>query len=94
MRRVFERLEFAPDALPHQPADRVLRGYPKQQFQQDYQQVLMLISPQFDIRRLLVSLPDRSTMEFEFDRIERDVPLSPSLFHFTPPAGTEVIEER
>jgi outer membrane lipoprotein carrier protein len=92
--RVFARLEFAPQALQHQPADRVLRGDPKKQFQEDYQQVLMVISPQFDIRRLLVTLPDQSTMEFDFDHIERDVPLSRLLFRFTPPAGTEVIDQR
>src|SRR5208337_2362303 len=60
LRRVFSRLEFAPDALEHQPTDRVLRAYPKKPFQEDYQQVLMVISPQFDIRRLLVILPDQS----------------------------------
>jgi outer membrane lipoprotein carrier protein len=92
--RVFARLEFAPEALRHQPADRVLRGYPKKPFQEDYQQVLMVISPQFDIRRLLVTLPDQSTMEFDFDHIERDVPLSRLMFRFTPPPGTEVIDQR
>ena len=92
--RVFSRLEFAPDALQHQPADRVLRGYPKEPFQEDYQQVLMVISPQFDIRRLIVILPDQSTMEFDFDHIERDVPASRALFQFTPPPGTEVIDQQ
>jgi outer membrane lipoprotein carrier protein len=93
LRRVFSRLEFAPDALEHQPAERVLRAYPKKGFQGDYQQVLMVVSPQFDIRRLLVILPDQSTMEFSFDDIGRNVPLSRSLFRFTPPPGTEVIDQ-
>jgi outer membrane lipoprotein carrier protein len=93
LRRVFSRLELTPGAIEHQPADRVLRGYPKKAFQEDYQQVLMVISPQFDIRRLLVTLPDRSTMEFDFDHIERDVPLGRPLFRFTPPPGTEVIDQ-
>jgi outer membrane lipoprotein carrier protein len=94
LRRVFSRLEFAPNALEHQPADRVLRGYPKKPFQEDYQQVLMVINPRFDIRRLVVSLSDRSTMEFDFDHIERDVPASRALFRFTPPPGTEVIDQQ
>jgi len=94
LRRVFSQLEFAPNALEHQPADRVLRGYPKKPFQEDYQQVLMVISPQFDIRRLLVTLPDQSIMEFDFDHIERDVPASRALFRFTPPPGTEVIDQQ
>jgi len=94
LRRVFSRLEFAPDALPHEPADRVLRGYPKKAFQDDYRQVLMEVSPQFDIRRVLVTLPDQSSMEFEFDHIQRDVPLNRTMFQFTPPPGTEVIDQR
>jgi chaperone LolA len=93
LRRVFSRIEFAPDALQHPTEDRVLRGYPKKAFQEDYRQVLMEVSPEFDIRRLLVTLPDQSTMEFDFDHIERDVPLGRSLFQFTPPPGTEVIDQ-
>jgi outer membrane lipoprotein-sorting protein len=53
----------------------------------------MVVSPQFDIRHLLVILPDQSTMDFSFDHIERDVPVSRTLFRFTPPAGTEVIDQ-
>jgi outer membrane lipoprotein carrier protein len=94
LRRVFSRIEFAPGALEHPPADRVLRGYPKQALQEDYRQVLMEITPQFDIHRLLVTLADQSTMEFDFDHIQRDVPLSHSWFQFVAPPGTEVIDQR
>jgi len=94
LRRVFSRLEFAPDALQHEAADHVLRGYPKKAFQEEYRQVLMEVSPQFDIRRLLVTLPDQSTMEFNFVHIERDVPLSRSWFQVATPPGTEVIDQR
>ena len=93
LRRVFSRIEFAPDALEHQPADCVLRAYPKKGYEGDYHQVLMVVSPQFDIRRLLVILPDQSTMEFSFEQIGRNVPLGRSLFQFIPPPGTEVIDQ-
>jgi outer membrane lipoprotein-sorting protein len=93
LRRVFSRLEFAPEALAHQPADRVLRAYPKKRFEGDYRQVVMVVSPEYDIRRLLVVLPDQSTMEFSFDHIARNVPVSRNLFRFIPPAGTEVIDQ-
>jgi outer membrane lipoprotein carrier protein len=91
--RVFSRIEFAPDALEHQPADRVLRAYPKKGLEGEYHEVLMVVSPQFDIRRLDVILPDQSTMDFSFDHIVRNTPVSPSLFRFTPPPGTEVIDQ-
>ena len=93
LRRVFSRIEFAADALEHDPADHVLRAYPKKGFEGDYHQVLMVVSPRFDIRRLLVNLPDQSTMEFSFDHIGRNVPVSRSLFRFNPPPGTEVIDQ-
>jgi outer membrane lipoprotein-sorting protein len=79
--------------LEHDPPDRVLRAYPKKAFQGDYQQVLMVVSPQFDIRRLRVIFPDQSSMEFSFDHIGRNAPVSRSLFRFTPPPGTEVIDQ-
>jgi len=94
LRRVFSRIEFAPDNLRLQPEDRVLRGYPKKAFEDDYRQVLIEISPQFDIRRLVVTLGDQSTMQFDFDHIERDVPLSRTWFQFMAPPGTEVIDQR
>ena len=94
LHRVFSRIEFAPDALEHQPADRVLRAYPKKGFEEEYHEVLIVVSPQFDIRRLVVTLPDQSTMEFSFDHLVRDVRVSRSLFRFTPPPETEVIDQQ
>ena len=94
LHRVFSRIEFAPDATSYDPADRILRAFPKQGYESDYQQVLMVVNPRFDIRRVLVTLADQSTMEFSFDHIQRNVPLSRSLFRFTPPAGTEIIDQR
>jgi outer membrane lipoprotein carrier protein len=94
LRRVFSRIEFADHAWEHDPADRVLRAFPKPGFEEDYRQVLIEIGPQFDIRRLDVVYPDQSVMEFRFDKLCRNVPLSPSLFKFTPPAGTEIIDQR
>ena len=94
LRRVFSRIEFANDAWEHDPADRVLRAFPKPGFEEDYRQVLIEIDPQFDIRRLDVLYPDQSVMVFRFDKLARNVPLSPSIFRFTPPAGTEIIDQR
>ena len=93
LRKVFSRVELA-DAVPdHDPANRVLRGLPKKNFAEEYTDVLIELTPQFDIRRLVVNYPDRSRMDFRFDHIERNPPLPASLFRFTPPAGTEVIEQ-
>lgn len=93
LRKVFSRIEFADQALKPEPGDRVLRAFPKQGCEEDYREVLIELTPAFEIRRLVVLYPDRSTMEFTFTRIERNVAFSPALFQFTPPADTEVIEQ-
>jgi outer membrane lipoprotein carrier protein len=93
LRRVFARVEMADAALDHEPADHVLRAYPKKEFAEEYTDVLMELGPQFDIRRLIVNYLDRSRMDFRFDHIERNPPLPRSLFQFIPPAGTEIIDQ-
>jgi outer membrane lipoprotein carrier protein len=94
LRRVFSRIAFADDAMQHNPANRVLRAIPKRGYEEDYSEVLMEVTAEFDIRQLQVIYPDRSKMEFRFADITRNAALSGSLFQFTPPPGTEVIEER
>lgn len=94
LRKVFSKIEFADDAMKPQPGCRVLRGIPKRGQDEAYSEVLMEVAPTFDIRRLVVVYADRSRMEFVFERIERSVALSPSLFRFVPPPGAEIIEQR
>ena len=92
LRKVFSRIEFADQALESAPAHRLLRAFPRRGYDEDYREVLIEVGATFDIRRLVVFFPDHSTMEFRFERTERNVNLSPALFRFTPPPGTEVIE--
>lgn len=94
LRRVFSRIEFADGALESQPGNRTLRAIPKNTETSGYKEVLMEVTPTFDIRRLVVNYLDQSHMEFVFDRIERNVALSPSLFSFKPPLGAEIIDQR
>jgi outer membrane lipoprotein carrier protein len=93
LRRVFARVELADSAIDHDPVDHVLRAFPKKEFAEVYTDVLIELSPQFDMRRLVINYPDHSRMDFRFDRIERNPPLPRSLFQFTPPAGTDVIDQ-
>jgi outer membrane lipoprotein carrier protein len=94
LRRVFARVELADAALDHDPADHLLRAYPKKEYTEDYTDVLIELGPQFDVRRLIVNYADHSQMDFRFDHIERNPPLPRTLFQFTPPAGTEIIDQR
>ncbi|HLY61402.1 MAG TPA: outer membrane lipoprotein carrier protein LolA [Terriglobia bacterium] len=92
LRRVFGRFEFADQALRPEPGDRVLRALPKHEDESGYHEVLMEITPEFDIRRLVIHFTDHSSMEFTFKGIDRNVQTNSGLFNFTPPPGTEVID--
>lgn len=92
MRRIFSRIEFADGAIKAKPSDRVLRAIPKKAEEVGYSEVLMEITPSFDIRRLVITYADRSRMEFEFAQIQRNIALDPSVFRFTPPPGARIIE--
>jgi outer membrane lipoprotein carrier protein len=93
LHKVFSRVELDDVGLDHAPGDHVLQAFPKKEFAEDYQSVLIELDPQFDIRRLVVNYPDHSRMDFRFEHIERNPPLPRSLFQFTPPAGTEIIDQ-
>jgi outer membrane lipoprotein carrier protein len=93
LRRAFSKIEFAGPAAGAEPGDRVLRAYPRRGQEQEYRDVLVEITPTFDVRRLVITYPDETTMQFTFNGIARNARLNPSLFEFTPPAGTEVIQQ-
>jgi outer membrane lipoprotein carrier protein len=93
LRRVFGRIEFADPAFKREQGDEVLRALPKHENEDGYHEVFLELTPAFDIHRLVIRYADQSSMEFSFSRIERNVKLDPNLFRFSPPAGTEIIEQ-
>lgn len=94
LHKVFSRIEIAGHEAVRDPSDFVLRAFPKPEHAEEFQQVLIELSPEFEIRRLVLQSDNRSTMEFTFDHIERNVALNPALFRFTVPAGAEVIDQQ
>lgn len=93
LRRAFSKIEFADAAGAADPGDRVLRAFPRRGYDQEYHDVLVEVTPAFDIRRLVVTYPDETRMEFTFERITRNAALSPGMFSFSPPPGAEVIQQ-
>jgi outer membrane lipoprotein carrier protein len=94
VRKVFAKVELADGELDHDGANHVLRAYPKKAYEEEYSNVLIELGPQFDIKRLVVNYPDHGRMDFRFDHIQRNPALARSLFQFTAPAGTEVIDQK
>ena len=93
LRRVFGSIAFDESVVKPEPGDEVLRALPKHEDEDGYHEVFMELTPAFDMRRLLIHYADQSTMEFTFNRMQRNVQLDRALFQFIPPPGTEVINQ-
>ncbi|MFZ0284424.1 MAG: outer membrane lipoprotein chaperone LolA [Terriglobales bacterium] len=84
-------LSFAPDVAPLHPDDTVLRGVPRAMADQ-VSQVLIEITPQSWIDRIILEGSDGSSTEFRFQDQAEDVKLSDQSFRFVVPPGVEVID--
>jgi outer membrane lipoprotein carrier protein len=69
----------------------VLRGVPRA-LENRVTQVLLEITPQSQIRRILVEESDGSTTDYVFRQIEEDQALTDARFRFAPPPGVETID--
>lgn len=91
LEKEFTGLSLAPDVKPVDPADRMLRGVPASMTDR-VSQVLLEITPEHRIARLVVEELDGSVTEFQFS-VEQDNPVLPDgRFEFKPPAGVEILQ--
>jgi len=87
-----EGLSLAPDLTPLQPGDVVMRGVPKI-MKDRVSEVVLEISPNHQIHRIVIHGVDSTVTDFRFSQIEENVPVQDSLFRFTPPPGVDTIED-
>lgn len=86
-------LSFAPDIQTWHPNDMILRGVPAA-LSDRISQVLLEITPEHQIARILIHSVDDSTTEYRFSNQKENVNVPDSQFRFTPAPGTEVIDEQ
>ena len=91
LEKEFDGLSLAPDVPPMESGDVVLRGVPKN-MQGRVSQVLLEITPNRDIDRIVIEEVDGTTTEFRFRDLKRNVEVSDQHFKFSPPSGVETIE--
>jgi outer membrane lipoprotein carrier protein len=85
-------LSLAPDVPPVDAGDFVLRGVPKAMAQR-INQVLLEITRENWIRRIVIEEADGSATEFRFSSERQDVNIADQRFQFTIPDGAEIIDE-
>jgi outer membrane lipoprotein carrier protein len=83
-------LSFAPDLQTWHPDDVILRGIPRG-MEETLRQVVLEITPDHAIARILLYGTDDSITEYRFSNQKENVALPDAKFRFSPPAGTEVI---
>ena len=92
LEKEFDGLSLAPDAPPATPGDVMLRGVPKH-MEERVNQVLLEITPDGRLARIVIAETDGSTTEFRLNNQQENVALTDSQFKFTPPEGVEVVEQ-
>lgn len=90
LRKEFDGLSLAPDQKPATAGDLVLRGVPRAMAQ--VEEVLLEITPENRIRRIVVREVDGSVTEFTFADPQENLSLPNARFTFSPPPGVETIE--
>ena len=86
-------LSFAPDVKPMTSGNLVLRGVPKAVSDQ-VSQVILEVTPGGEIERILMEGTDGSVTEYRFSEQRADAEIAEQRFHFAPPPGVEVIQQK
>jgi outer membrane lipoprotein carrier protein len=92
LQKELDGLSFAPDVQPLNAGNVVLRGIPKT-MRDRVAELLIEVTPQHQIVRILIREVDGTSTDFRFSEIEENVPVHDGLFRFTPPAGVEVLQD-
>jgi outer membrane lipoprotein carrier protein len=85
-------LSLAPEVAPLASGDVILKGVPRG-FQDRLNQVLLEITAENSIRRIVLHQADGATIEYRFNEQKEDVAISDQHFEFRVPDGVEVVEE-
>ena len=91
LEKELQGLSLAPDITPLAEGDVVLRGVPKSMADR-VSQVLLEITPEHWIRRILIEEVDGSATEYRFSSYRENLAVPDQRFQFVVPGGVEVID--
>jgi outer membrane lipoprotein carrier protein len=91
LEKELQGLSLAPDQAPVTPGNVVLRGVPNAMADR-VDQVLLEVTPDNRIARIQIEQVDGSSTEYRFSQQKENVEVADQRFHFTLPAGVEVVD--
>lgn len=91
LEKELQALSLASDVAPLAPEDVVLRGVPKS-LADRVNQVLLEITPEHWISRIIIEEVDGSVTEYRFTNQRENVAVTDQQFQFAVPDGVEVID--
>jgi outer membrane lipoprotein carrier protein len=91
LEKELQALSLAPDITPLAAGNVVLRGVP-QAMADRINEIVLEISPDHQIARIVIQEVDGSSTEYRFGEMKEDVAIADGQFKFSPPAGTETVE--
>ena len=92
LERELQALSFAPDVQSWKPGDAMLRGVPRG-LEDRVRQVLLEVTPEHQIARILIHGADDSITEYRFSDQKENIEVPDHQFRFAAPVGTEVVED-
>jgi len=92
LEKELQGLSLATDVSPIEPGDIVLRGVP-QAMADRVSQVLLEVTPQSWLKRIVIEESDGSTTEYRFSEPKEDIKIADKRFEFAVPQGVEVVDE-
>ncbi len=92
LEKELQGLSLAPDVTPLAADDVVFRGVP-QALADRISEIVVEVTPDHQIARIIVQEVDGSTTEYRFTDQKEDLGVANGQFDFKPPAGTETVED-
>lgn len=91
LQKELQGLSLAPDITPMASGDVVLRGVP-QAFADRIGEILLEVTPEHRIVRIVMQDVDGSVTEYRFSDLKENEAIPDGRFEFSPPPGTETVE--
>jgi outer membrane lipoprotein carrier protein len=91
LEKELQGLSLAPDITPLAAGDVVLRGVP-QAFADRISEILLEVTPEHRIVRIVMDEVDGSVTEYRFSDQRENEAIPDGRFEFSPPPGTETVE--